>query len=192
MRRWGREALLGLASLVLVWALLRVLPMVASDAVLAGSWARAGKALTFVGGLLAVAGTLPPGRYSRATGSLVRLGGICLGVFFIIAGLQHFKYTPVVVTLIPSWIPGNATWWAWIAGVALIVGGLGLLVRRTASPAGLMTGSMLFSWFWIVHLPRTFVSVSDGVALFEALAFAGIALVVAGALHEPGQLRPAG
>ena len=193
MRRWGRPAMLGLGFLVFVWALLRHLPIVAADALLAGSWTRAGKALTFVGGSLAVAGTLPliPGeiagdwrRYANATGLFVRLGGICLGCFLIVSGLQHFKFTPFVVTLIPAWVPGNHTWWAQFAGVALIAGGLGLLVRRTAKLAGLMSGLMIFSWFWIVHLPRTFVSVSDGIALFEALAFSGIALAVAGA-SEP-------
>ena len=192
MRRWERQALLGLALLVLVWALLRHLPIVAADALLAGSWTRAGKALAFVGGLLAVAGTLPPipgagdgwRRYANATGPFVRIGGICLGCFLIIAGLQHFKFTPFVIALIPAWFPGDSIWWARFAGGALIAGGLGLLVRRSARIAGLMAGLMIFSWFWIVHLPRTFVSVSDGIALFEALAFSGIALVVAGALSE--------
>ena len=193
MRRWGRQAMLGLGLMVFVWALLRHLPIVAADALLAGSWTRAGKALTFVGGSFAVAGTLPPiagetgrrwRRYANTTEPFVRLGGICLGCFLIIAGLQHFKFTTFVVTLIPAWFPGNATWWARFAGVALIAGGVGLLVRRTAVLAGLMTGLMLFSWFWIVHLPRTLTSVSDAIAVFEALAFSGIALVVAGALAE--------
>ena len=190
LRHWARAVLLVLALVVFQWALVRHLPIVAAGALLGGNWTRAGKALAFVGGLLAVAGTLPPipgkagggwRRYANATQPLVRIGGICLGTFLIIAGLQHFKFTTFVVALIPEWFPGNATWWARFAGVALLAGGLGLLVRRTARAAALMTGLMLFSWFWIVHLPRTFVSVSDGIALFEALAFTGISLVVAGA-----------
>jgi hypothetical protein len=52
-------------------------------------------------------------------------------------------------------------------------GGVGLLFRRSAVLAGLMTGSMIFSWFWIVHLPRMFTSVSDGIAVFEALGVFG-------------------
>lgn len=192
MRRWGRQAMLGLALMVLVWALLRHLPIVARDALLAGSWTRAGKALTFFGGSLAMAGTLPPipggagSRYANATGSFVRFGGISLGCFLIVSGLQHFKFTTFVVTLIPPWFPGSHTWLAQAAGVALIAGGLGLLVRRTARLAGFMVGLMLFSWFWIVHVPRTFVSVSDGIASFEALAFSGIALVVAGGVAPSG------
>ena len=192
MQRWGREAMLVLAVVVFQWALLRHIPIVAADTFLAGSWTRGGKALAFVGGMLAVAGMLPAiggnagplRRFMNSKESFVRTGAICLGCFLIIAGFQHFKFTPFVVTLIPVWFPGNHAWWAQFAGVALLAGGLGLLVRRTAKVAGLMTGLMLFAWFWIIHLPRTFVSVSDGIALFEALAFSGIALVVAG---SPGQ-----
>ena len=191
MRRWGRQALLVLAGVIFVWALLRHLPIVAGDAVLAGSWTRLGKALTFVGGSLAVAGTLPPvgagrlSRYANATTSFVRLGGICLGIFLVVSGLQHFKFTPFVITLMPPWFPGDHTWWARFAGVALMAGGLGLLFRRTMAAAALLVGLMLFSWVWIVHLPRTFVSVSDAIALFEALAFSGIALLISGALSPP-------
>ena len=137
-RRWGRQAVLSLGLLVFVWALLRHLPIVAADALLGGSWTRAGKALTFVGGSFAVAGTLPPipgetrGRlaalceHDRAVRQVWR---DLLGCFLIIAGLQHFKFTAFVVTLIPAWFPGNATWWVRFAGVALIAGGLGLLVQ---------------------------------------------------------------
>jgi hypothetical protein len=39
---------------------------------------------------------------------------------------------------------------------------------------------MVFSWVWIVHLPRTLASVSDSIAIFEALAFSGLAFVIAG------------
>jgi len=192
-RPWGRQTMLCLALLVFVWALVRDLPILAADALLGGSWTRAGKALTIVGGSIAVAGTFVPipgvtggslRRYANMSDPFVRFGGICLGCFLIIAGLQHFKFTALVVTLIPAWFPGNSTWWARFAGAALIAGGVGLLVRRSAVLAGLMTGLMIFSWFWIVHLPRMFTSVSDGIAVFEALAFSGIAFVVSGALAK--------
>jgi hypothetical protein len=43
---------------------------------------------------------------------------------------------------------------------------------------------MVFSWFWIVHIPRTLFSVSDGIAVFEALAVSGLAFVLAGYVSE--------
>jgi uncharacterized membrane protein len=201
VQRWGRAAALGLGLLVFAWALVRHAPVVAADSLLAGSWTRAGKALTLFGGSFALAATLPPiraattgvlARFANATGPYLRLGAICLGCFLIMGGLQHFRFTTFVVSLIPVWFPGNATWWTYFAGVALIAGGVGLLIPRTAPLAGLMSGLMVFSWFWIVHLTRTLASVSDGIAVFEALAVAGIAFVIAGGLvrHGSANERP--
>jgi uncharacterized membrane protein len=189
--RWGRPAALALGLLVFAWALLRHLPVAAADTPLGGGWTRAGKALVIVGGLLAMAATLPPvtsatskswGRLVNATEPFLLFGRISLGCFLILGGVQHFLFTQFVVSLIPSWVPGNDFWWARLAGVALIVGGLGLLVPSSATLAAVLSGSMIFSWFWIVHLPRAFTSVSDGIAVFESLAMSGIALVIAGAL----------
>ena len=188
-RRWGRPAALALGILLFTWALLRHLPVIAADSLLAGSWTRAGKALTLFGASFAVAATLPAPsgtptkgwhRFVNSTGPLVRLGQLSLAAFLILTGLQHFKFLEFVAALVPAWIPGDAFWWSRFAGVALIAGGVGLLFRRTEALAALATGLMVFSWFWIVHLPRVHMSVSDGIALFEALAVSGIALLVAG------------
>lgn len=192
-RRGGRPAALLLGVLVFTWALLRQLPIVAADLLLAGSWTQAGKALTFIGGSFAIAATFPPvqgaatgawRRFANASDPFVRMGRYCLASFLILAGMQHFKFLAFVATLIPGWFPGNAVLWSQFAGVALFTFGVGLLFSRTAALAALLTGLMIFSWFWIVHLPRVRTSVSDGIAIFEALAFSGIALVIAGALAE--------
>jgi uncharacterized membrane protein len=167
----------------------RARPVVVAAPLLSGQWTGAGKALTFVGGLLAVAGTLPKLEAHRPTRLLeianlerepVLVGRVCLGLFLLLTGIQHFLFTEFVASLIPVWFPGDAVFWTYFAGVALISGGLGLLVPRTARLAAFLSGCMVFSWFWIVHLPRTFRGVSDGIAVFEALAVAGIAWVLAG------------
>lgn len=195
----GRRARLAaiLASvLVLVWALLRHIPVVTADSLLAPSWTAAGKALAFFGGALAVAATLPREQGWRGTPiarlvnlgrELIVLGRACLGVFLLITGIQHFLYAEFVASLIPAWFPGDAGFWTCFAGVALIAGGAGLLVPRTARPAALLSGLMVFSWFWIVHVPRTFGSVSDGIAVFEALAVSGIAFVLAAFPDRPAR-----
>jgi hypothetical protein len=50
---------------------------------------------------------------------------------------------------------------------------------------------MVFSWVWIVHVPRVFVSVSDNIAVFEAPAIAGIALLLAGYRSKDAVAYPA-
>lgn len=195
-RRGGRLAAFFAAVLVFGWALLRNIPVVAADSFLGGRWTIGGKSLTFFGGALAVAATLPAIRGGDA--SYLRLlnlrrefttvGRVCLALFFILTGIQHYIFTAFVASLIPAWFPGNAVFWTYFAGVALVAGGAGLLVPWTARLAALLSGIMVFSWFWIVHLPRMFASVSDGIAVFEALAVAGIAFVLAGSL-ETGRER---
>lgn len=191
--RRARYAAALAATLVFAWAFLRHIPVVAADSFLAPSWTSAGKALMLSGGILAVAGTLPREAGTRDTtvsrlvnlsDELVLLGRVCLGIFMVITGIQHFLFTEFVASLIPGWIPGDARLWTYFTGVALIAGGAGLQLRRTAKWAALLSGLMVFSWFWIVHVPRTLTSVSDGIAVFEALAVSGIAFAIAGTLSQ--------
>lgn len=200
-RRQARIAAFTAALLIFLWALLRHIPVVAADSFLAPTWTAAGKALTFFGGALAVAGTLPPvedwrhellSKLVSLRSELVTLGRLCLGVFLLITGAQHFIYTSFVASLIPAWFPGNPVFWTYFAGVALIAGGIGLLLPWTAAPAALLSGVMVFSWFWIIHVPRAFVSASDGIAVYEALAVSGIAFVIAGFLYDRDSLRDPG
>lgn len=187
-KKKAREAAIFAGLLIFLWALLRSIPVVAADTFLSGEWTRAGKALTFFGGSFAIASTMPRAGTGRSnplwnfinlTGNFITLGRVCLGIFLIITGFQHFMFTEFVASLIPEWFPGDPVFWTYFAGVALISGGLGLLIPKTAWLAALLSGLMVFSWFWIVHIPRTFFSVSDGIAVFEALAVSGIAFVLA-------------
>jgi uncharacterized membrane protein len=200
--RHVRAAALFATALIGVWALARHVPLLATEAFLSGAWTRAGKALAFMGGTLAVAATSPHISVGRHTTFMtfanlerefILVARICLGTFLVISGIQHFLFATLVVSLIPSWFPGRAIFWAYFAGVALLAGGVGLFVPFTARLAAMLSGLMVFSWFWVVHLPRTFVSVSDGIALFEALAVSGIAWIVAGYLgnraRKAGQFR---
>ena len=182
--RHARAAAIVAAVLIGSWSLLRHVPVLLAAPVLSNAWTTAGKALTFTGGALAVAAAAPRGSVSQPPGAnadawFSALGRIALGIFLFVAGVQHFLYTEFVASLIPPWFPGDATFWASAAGVALICGGLGLQVPLTSRLAALLSGVMVFSWFWIVHLPRTFVTRSDTVAVFEALAVSGIAFVLA-------------
>ena len=190
----ARVAMIGAALLILLWAFLRHIPVVAADSLLGGAWTRAGKSLVFIGGCLAIAATSRPEsgragpflRLANHTDAFVTAGRICLGVFLLDSGIQHFMFTTFVASLMPGWFPGDPVFWARFAGICLIAGGVGLLIPRTARLAALLSGVMVFSWVWIVHLPRTLASVSDSIAIFEALAFSGLAFVIAGYLSREG------
>ncbi len=181
-----KVSLLG-AAIIFIWAFIRHLPIVLTDTLLAPSWTSAGKAMLFIGGLFVIAATSPSFKdqsrlinipFINSYSGLVTTSRICLAIFLLITGLQHFIFVKFVASLIPVWFPGDPIFWTYFAGVALICGGLGILISKTTSLAAFLSGTMIFSWFWIVHLPRAVASMSDNIAIFEALAFSGIAFIL--------------
>lgn len=169
--------------LVFSWAVTRNLPLALADASFGGPWTRLGKAVALSGGALAVAAAAARQGDQRRMAALAVVGRCALGVFLINSGVQHFLFTGAVLTLIPTWIPGPRLW-AYVTGVALIAGGAGLIVPRTTRIAAVSVGVMLFTWVCILHIPRAVLAApanqrNEWTAVFEALAFAGLALVAA-------------
>lgn len=181
---FGRRAARGavvVAVMIAAWALLRQLPIAFADKQLGGAWTNLGKALAFAGGSLGVAASvtnLAPVAWidARRAKLLDAIGRWSLGAFFFLAGVQHFLFAPFVATLVPAWIPG-ALFWTYFAGVALIAGGVGLVIPLTARLAAALTGSVVFCWFLMLHIPRAVAmhNQNEWTAVIEALTIAGIA-----------------
>ncbi|HEX7116717.1 MAG TPA: hypothetical protein VF193_16445 [Steroidobacter sp.] len=193
----GRLAAFGFALLLFLWALLRHIPVIATTEVLSPDYTKAVKALALVGGGLIAAATLGKSESARfpkvaalanRDGTLLSIGTVCLVVFMVNNGLQHFIYTEFVASLIPAWFPGDAVFWTYASAFMLFAGAIGMLYRRTAYLAALLTAMMIFAWVWIVHVPRFFVGISDQIAVFEAPAMAGIAFMIA-ALRRKERVR---
>jgi uncharacterized membrane protein YphA (DoxX/SURF4 family) len=106
---------------------------------------------------------------------------IVLAAFLTLCGVLHFVYTDFVATLVPAWIPHHY-FWTYFAGVALIAGGLGLLVEKTKRWAALLSGGMIFTWFVILHIPRALAdphNTMEWSGVWESLAISGMAFLVA-------------
>jgi uncharacterized membrane protein len=179
-----REAGIVTAALIFVWAFLRNIPPALADHIYGGAWTNLGKGLALSGGALAVAGSVPPRRPA-----FLLLGRAGLGTFLMSSGIQHFLFVPFVATLVPSWIPGPV-FWTYFAGVALIAGGLGMMVPPTVRWAALLSGVMIFLWVVMLHVPRALAAAADNgrnewTGVFEALALSGIAFVLAGTAPPP-------
>ena len=152
------------------------------------------------GGAWAVAATLPPvpggetalRRLMNGRHAFIILGRIGLASHMIVAGVLHLRFTESVATLIPDWFPGDAVVWTWLAGIALIAGGIGINVPRTARLAALLSGLMIFSWVWLIHVARELAGVGDGISVFAAVASAGIGFLLAGYAGEARRARPEG
>ena len=149
------------------------------------SWADALTALTLAGGAWITALSIgdrtpkPPGALER----ILLAGRFFFAIMLIVFGIDHFLDTAFVATLVPAWIPGHL-FWTYFAGVALIAGGAGMLVRFTERLASLMVGIMIFLWLLMLHIPRAVADPHTGLgaewtSVFEALAFSGIAFMLA-------------
>ena len=136
-------------------------------------WTNPAKVLALAGGAWLLA------RTGAAAGTLA--AGL-LGIFLLICGAQHFIYAGFVDTLVPAWMPPGPRFWTIFTAVALLAGGAGVIVPRTRRRAGFWAGVMIFLWVPLVHLPRVMAEKNafELAGLFEAIALAGVAWLVAG------------
>jgi uncharacterized membrane protein len=141
--------------------------------------------LTLIGGVMLAAAPRegsPSSSLERFFEKATRFVPMLLGAFLAFCGMAHFPYAKFVASLIPSWIPAHM-FCTYFAGVALIAGGMGVVVPRTARLAATLSGIMLFSWVFLVHIPLAVDkhSVSETAGVFEPLAVSGVAFMLAGA-----------
>lgn len=79
---------------------------------------------------------------------LFALGLAGLGILSIFSGDFSYVWEPV-----PMWVPWRETL-AHLSGILLLAGGIGLLVKRTASPAAFILAAYLLGWVLVLHFPR--------------------------------------
>ena len=104
-------------------------------------------------------------------------GAVSLAFFFILAGVQHVMFAPFVQGLVPRFV-GFPYFWTYFAAAALLAGGIGMLVPRTRRLAFVMTGWMVFSWVFLVHVTLIFtVGPQEWMGVFEALGISGVCLL---------------
>jgi uncharacterized membrane protein YphA (DoxX/SURF4 family) len=181
--RWA-AAVLG--ALLVLSILFLHLPKAAANPLVGFMWTNPAKALAMLGGVIILAAALPEEKAGgSALASLFRklmpLGPLFLALFLILGGIQHFVYLDFVTKLVPSWIP-RPQFWAYLAGIALIAGGIGILVPKTARLAATMTGIMILLWVVLLHIPRALADLhnpGETSGVFEALAFSGVAFTLA-------------
>lgn len=151
-----------------------------------GGWTIALKAFAFAGSSLVVAGTFPEtgGRSGSSDwpDRLIPLGVYPVAIMMIAFGTDHFLYVPFVASLVPVWIPGPI-FWTYFAGVALIAGGVGMMMPMTARLAATMVGIMLFLWVLMLHIPRAIADPfsligNEWTSVFQALALSGVAFIL--------------
>lgn len=156
-----------------------------------GDWENAAKELTLSGGSFVIAGCFPEKNESflnRVLGKLIPLGTILFSITIISFGIDHFLFAKEAAGYVPSWVPYHL-FWMYFCGVALLGSGLAIILKTKTRLAATLLGAMIFIWFIILHIPRVIVSPADYIesevaSAFIALAYSGIAFVIAGAAKK--------
>jgi uncharacterized membrane protein len=159
-----------------------------------GEWENAAKELALASGAFVIAGCFPEineNRLIRFLNKLAPFGGIFFSITIISFGIDHFLYADGAADYVPSWVPYRL-FWAYFAGVALLGSGIAIILKIKPGLMAVLLGSMIFIWFMILHIPRVMASpvadMGDEVAsAFLALAYSGIAFVIAGANKKKGK-----
>ncbi|HEY1871593.1 MAG TPA: hypothetical protein VGG71_11075 [Chitinophagaceae bacterium] len=150
-------------------------------------WENALKELALAGGAYVIAGDSSEKNeivFNNVWGKLMPYGAILFSIPILCFGILHFLLAVEVSSLVPSWIPGPI-FWTYLAGIALIGSGAAIILKIKSGLIAALLGSTILIWFIILHIPRVMVSpVADRgdeiVSAFLALAYSGIAFVIAG------------
>jgi uncharacterized membrane protein YphA (DoxX/SURF4 family) len=156
-----------------------------------GEWENAEKELALAGGAFVIAGCFSEkneNSFFSFLAKLIPLGAILFSITMISFGILHFLFAKDASTLIPSWIP-NHMFWIYFAGVALIGSGIAIILKIKTGLIAALLGTMIFIWFIVLHIPRVIASSATDMgdeitSAFLALAYSGIAFVIAGATKK--------
>ena len=161
--------------------------MVSSNYMHFGDWENAAKELALSGGALVIAGCFSEKSENpliRFLGKLIPFGAILFSITIISFGVDHFLFAKEAADYVPSWVSYHL-FWIYFTGTALIGSGLAIILKIKSGLVATLLGTMIFTWFIILHIPRVIASPSaymgsEVTSAFIALAYSGIAFVIAG------------
>jgi uncharacterized membrane protein len=194
--RWVRwsAALLALFFLIVVATL--DLPNLAAGFHQRFFWILTVRDMSFAGGAMVLSGSVWP--RGRAAGTaLTRVGRGIVAAVMIFYATQHFLYPRHVPgvpleKLTPTWMPAPVVL-AWLVGMALLLGGIGLFLRPANRIAAAGAGSVLLLvtvFFYGTNLVAEFhTNPVEGLNYFgDTLLFTGTVLLAGlGARPGPGE-----
>jgi uncharacterized membrane protein len=196
VKKYSQLAAMLLGTMILLFVVLLHIPRVAANPHDRISWAVALRDLSFSGGAFAFAGAQRRLQSKNTTSLLVTLARYTIAVTAIFFGLEHFlhpEHAPGVPLekITPTWIPLRL-FWAYLAGIILLVAGACLLLNKKSRFAATYLGLTILLIVLVIYLPILISIPSDignGLNYFaDTLLFAGTILLLADALPKENRL----
>jgi uncharacterized membrane protein len=152
-----------------------------------GDWENSAKELTLSSGAIVIAGCFSEKNENpliKFLGKLIPFGAILFSITIISFGVDHFLFANEAADYVPSWVPYHL-FWMYFTGTALIGSGIAIILKIKQGVAAALLGTMIFTWFIILHIPRVIASPaadlgSEVTSALIALAYSGIAFAIAG------------
>lgn len=185
--KWAKQAalLLGLAWLVFTIAFQVPYQLNHYPAHL-GVWTNPLKCLCLSGCAFIVSSfykyNTAPNAFFTAIEKITPLGIYFFGGMHLLFGIDHFLYPEFCAGIIPAYIPAHM-FFSYLAGVALIAAGAGIILNIQRRLAATLLAIILFIWVVTLHIPRAVADPAgnesnEWVSVFEALAFSGVAYLI--------------
>jgi uncharacterized membrane protein len=130
---------------------------------------------------------------TQGVDKVVVLGPMFVAIPMAVFGMEHFVFLDSVVPMVPSWIPWHL-FWVLLVGTCLIAGALSMVLKKYATLAAALFGTMLFLFVLLIHIPAIKQAPGDRFAwavAFRDLAFASGPLSLAAAQATGRWRQPA-
>lgn len=176
-RQYAKQGALLLAAAYTLWLLILHGPIVMAKPGDLGTWNGIAEVVFMICGAITL--------YAAAAGKLTAkfAHGVCIaaGLSALAFGATHFKYLEFVAALVPSWLPPNQIFWAFVTGFGHMAAGLALLSGIKTSLGATLLAIMMAAFVLFVHLPRVIASPDEHlewIMLGVALSLSGSAWAI--------------
>jgi len=96
--------------------------------------------------------------YQQILKRLPRCGDFLFALLMVYSSIMHFRYARFVAQIVPPWMPWRL-FWAYFTGVALLVAGISIALRKQTRLAATLLGIMLSLFVLLIHAPSMFQSI---------------------------------